>query len=348
VRLKNKVALVTGSVQGIGRGIALRVAREGLVARVPRTGGPRHRSARHPTTARPPTATRSCSWRCSGHACSRTARHSSTAFRWQTPPQSLWPVLTRTPRVHPLRGSLLPLPHPYVVPGGRFTELYYWDSHFTMPGLADSGCVDLLHAMTDNFAYLIETYGHVPNGTRTYYLSRSQRELKSQPDSAAALRSRYTSGAGRPDSAAVATSSRHDSSRGVGWAVRTRASWKTHHWQLSARRGFCRWTSMPSCTSSNAPSRACAVRPGTSPGPMRSSGLRANAAAHYGNSALAQEIRARWLETVSSVFLRESKLVEKYALRRTASEPPTGGGGGEYPLQDGFGWTNGVTRTWLE
>lgn len=86
----------------------------------------------------------------------------------------LWPVLTRHPREHPAYSSLLPLPHDYVVPGGRFTELYYWDSYFTMLGLHESGHDDLLRAMADNFAYLIDTYGHVPNGNRTYYLGRSQ------------------------------------------------------------------------------------------------------------------------------------------------------------------------------
>ncbi len=86
----------------------------------------------------------------------------------------LWPVLTRQPRDHPSFCSLLPLPNSYVVPGGRFGELYYWDSYFTMLGLAAGGRLDLLQAMADNFAYLIDTYGHVPNGTRSYYLSRSQ------------------------------------------------------------------------------------------------------------------------------------------------------------------------------
>ncbi|MHA6494020.1 alpha,alpha-trehalase TreF [Pseudomonas borbori] len=86
----------------------------------------------------------------------------------------LWPVLTRHPCEHPPRSSLLPLPYDYVVPGGRFTELYYWDSYFTMLGLDESGQCDLLRAMADNFAYLIDTYGHVPNGNRSYYLSRSQ------------------------------------------------------------------------------------------------------------------------------------------------------------------------------
>jgi alpha,alpha-trehalase len=69
---------------------------------------------------------------------------------------------------------LIPLPKAYVVPGGRFREVYYWDSYFTMLGLIESGRIDLVRSMLDNFAYLVETVGHVPNGNRTYYLSRSQ------------------------------------------------------------------------------------------------------------------------------------------------------------------------------
>ena len=86
----------------------------------------------------------------------------------------LWDQLTRrTPEV-PRYSSALPLPKPYVVPGGRFREIYYWDSYFTMLGLAESGRQDLLADMVRDFAYLIDTYGHIPNGARTYYLSRSQ------------------------------------------------------------------------------------------------------------------------------------------------------------------------------
>jgi len=87
---------------------------------------------------------------------------------------ALWPVLTREPDAPGAGGSLLPLPHRYVVPGGRFREIYYWDSYFTMLGLEASGRQDLVDAMLQNFAYLIDTYGHVPNGNRSYYLSRSQ------------------------------------------------------------------------------------------------------------------------------------------------------------------------------
>lgn len=52
--------------------------------------------------------------------------------------------------------------------------MYYWDSYFTMLGLVKSGETTLSRQMLDNFAYLIDTYGHIPNGNRTYYLSRSQ------------------------------------------------------------------------------------------------------------------------------------------------------------------------------
>ena len=86
----------------------------------------------------------------------------------------LWSQLTRTAVNPPRWSSLLPLPQPYVVPGGRFREIYYWDSYFTMLGLIESGREDLAQSMVENFAFLIDTYGHVPNGTRTYYLSRSQ------------------------------------------------------------------------------------------------------------------------------------------------------------------------------
>ncbi|MEO6445591.1 MAG: trehalase family glycosidase, partial [Gemmatimonadaceae bacterium] len=88
--------------------------------------------------------------------------------------RALWPSLTRAADAPDARSSLIPLPKPYVVPGGRFREVYYWDSYFTMLGLVQSGRTDLVANMLDNFAHLIVTVGHVPNGNRTYYLSRSQ------------------------------------------------------------------------------------------------------------------------------------------------------------------------------
>ena len=88
--------------------------------------------------------------------------------------EQLWGVLTRNADKKQLYSSLLPLPNMYVVPGGRFREIYYWDSYFTMQGLAVSNRYDLIENMLDNFKYLIDFYGHIPNGNRSYYLSRSQ------------------------------------------------------------------------------------------------------------------------------------------------------------------------------
>lgn len=87
---------------------------------------------------------------------------------------ALWNVLERKPEAADARTSLLPLPHRYIVPGGRFNEIYYWDSYFTMLGLEQSGRHDLAVDMVKNFAWLIDHYGHIPNGNRTYFLSRSQ------------------------------------------------------------------------------------------------------------------------------------------------------------------------------
>ena len=86
---------------------------------------------------------------------------------------ALWPLLTRE-SANPAPGSSeLWLPHSYVVPGGRFRELYYWDSYFTMLGLARSGRYDLIENMIGDFGSLLDRIGHIPNGTRSYYTTRS-------------------------------------------------------------------------------------------------------------------------------------------------------------------------------
>lgn len=70
--------------------------------------------------------------------------------------------------------GLLYLPYPYVVPGGRFNEMYGWDSYFIQVGLLRDGEVELAKNMIDNFIYQVENYGKVLNANRTYYLTRSQ------------------------------------------------------------------------------------------------------------------------------------------------------------------------------
>ncbi len=89
---------------------------------------------------------------------------------WDNRPYALRP--SDPPRYSSLLSTT---PEPYVVPGGRFGEMYYWDSYFTMLGLKRrSKRRDLVEHMVADFAYLIDKYGHIPNGTRTYYISRSQ------------------------------------------------------------------------------------------------------------------------------------------------------------------------------
>ncbi len=86
--------------------------------------------------------------------------------------EKLWPVLTRQPEAK--AGSIIPLPYSYIVPGGRFGEIYYWDSYFTMLGLKVSGKTDMIENMINNFSFLIDSFGYIPNGNRSYFIGRSQ------------------------------------------------------------------------------------------------------------------------------------------------------------------------------
>jgi alpha,alpha-trehalase len=413
---------------------------------------------------------------------------------------SLWPHLTRQPELHPLRGSLLQLPHAYVVPGGRFVELYYWDSYFTMLGLAESGFAELVHRMTENFAYLIDRYGHVPNGTRTYYLSRSQppvfalmtqlcqavggppasdylaqlkrehafwmdgeqqlapgqahrrlvrlpdgttmnrywddrdtpreeswredvatasrsgrcaeevyRHLRAAAESGWDFSSRWLDESAQPALASIRTTDLlpvdlnaflHELERTIARLSRlrgdttaagefeSRSSRRAQaidalFWDAKAgiyvdfdwreqrrRRGFTAAALVPlfcgvaSQAQAEAMARAVKARllaPGglgtseTSCGEQwdRPNGwaplqwMAVKGFERYGLHGIAGEIRKRWIATVQSLYDRQGKLVEKYRLRPDTAHPAEGGGGGEYPLQDGFGWTNGVTRRWL-
>jgi alpha,alpha-trehalase len=86
----------------------------------------------------------------------------------------LWPLLQQSAQIVSSYSSLLPLPFPYAVPGGRFREVYYWDSYFTMLGLAASRQQKFAESLLRNFAFETDRYGHISNGNRSYYLSRSQ------------------------------------------------------------------------------------------------------------------------------------------------------------------------------
>lgn len=91
--------------------------------------------------------------------------------------RAMWPALARGPNTDETDSSALALGHRHVVPGGRFREMYYWDSFFTMLGLLRDGERELATGIVDTLTDLIETQGYVPNGMRTYYLGRSQPPL---------------------------------------------------------------------------------------------------------------------------------------------------------------------------
>lgn len=76
-------------------------------------------------------------------------------------------VLTQ-PQLH----SLLPLPGITATPGDRFRELYYWDSYWVIKGLLVSSMTETATSEVRNLLSLLETYGHVPNGARVYYICR--------------------------------------------------------------------------------------------------------------------------------------------------------------------------------
>lgn len=75
---------------------------------------------------------------------------------------------------NPDRYSLVYLPNPFIVPGGRFREIYYWDTYWVVKGLLLCEMTDTVKGMLENFAFMIERFGFIPNGDRVYYSRRSQ------------------------------------------------------------------------------------------------------------------------------------------------------------------------------
>ncbi len=98
------------------------------------------------------------------HDCKVTIAHLPTIIRS--------PGTTDVESIQP--PGLLYLENKYVVPGGRFNEMYGWDSYFIIRGLLRDGRVELARGMVENFFFEIEHYGAVLNANRTYYLTRSQ------------------------------------------------------------------------------------------------------------------------------------------------------------------------------
>ena len=73
--------------------------------------------------------------------------------------------------------SIIYVPHPVIVPGGRFREFYYWDSYWIVRGLLLSEMTSTVKGMLENFLHMVRIYNFVPNGGRVYYTRRSQPPL---------------------------------------------------------------------------------------------------------------------------------------------------------------------------
>lgn len=99
-------------------------------------------------------------------------------YNWAVQLHGLWKSLgrkiTMDVKEHPELYSQIYTPNPVIIPGGRFRELYYWDSYWIINGLLLSEMTDTAQGMIDNFLHLVERYGFVPNGGRIYYERRSQ------------------------------------------------------------------------------------------------------------------------------------------------------------------------------
>ena len=86
---------------------------------------------------------------------------------------AMWSELHRSPDPSD-KGTLIPLPHSYLIPGGRFQEIYYWDTYFTALGLCEDGHYQWVLDMFHNFQFLLNDNGCIPNGNRDYYRGRTQ------------------------------------------------------------------------------------------------------------------------------------------------------------------------------
>ncbi|OUC44428.1 alpha,alpha-trehalase [Trichinella nativa] len=80
-------------------------------------------------------------------------------------------------KTEPNRFTFISVPHPFIIPGGRFREFYYWDTYWILKGLLASEMYETARNMILNFAKIIDQFGFVPNGGRIYYKNRSQPPL---------------------------------------------------------------------------------------------------------------------------------------------------------------------------
>ncbi|XP_060862084.1 trehalase-like [Metopolophium dirhodum] len=98
--------------------------------------------------------------------------------QWALGLNQVWKTLARKVkddvRIHPDQYSLIWVPNGFFIPGGRFRELYYWDTYWIVNGLMLCDMKDTARGVIDNIISLVNQFGFMPNGGRSYYLNRSQ------------------------------------------------------------------------------------------------------------------------------------------------------------------------------
>ena len=87
--------------------------------------------------------------------------------------EKLWSKLTKPVKEKEEYSTYIPIPNPHVITDTRDREINYWESYFIIEGLLASGKTDVAKGMIDNFKYLIEEFGYIPQGNRSYFISRS-------------------------------------------------------------------------------------------------------------------------------------------------------------------------------
>lgn len=104
--------------------------------------------------------------------------HNEVAFNWAQQVHEIWPTLSRKEKpevaARPDLFSMVSLKNAFVIPGSRFREVYYWDSYWVIRGLVVSKMLVTASGMVDNLLSMVQSFGFVPNGSRKYYLNRSQ------------------------------------------------------------------------------------------------------------------------------------------------------------------------------
>ncbi|EDV36486.2 uncharacterized protein Dana_GF11930, isoform B [Drosophila ananassae] len=107
--------------------------------------------------------------------------HDPDLKQWGKDLNSIWKELGRKMKddvaKNPDFYSIIPVPNPVIIPGGRFIEFYYWDSYWIIRGLLYSDMRDTARGMIENFLSIVNRVGYIPNGGRVYYYGRSQPPL---------------------------------------------------------------------------------------------------------------------------------------------------------------------------